>query len=59
MAKLILEIQDKVPLYDNVLVCCGGLHIILAYFAAAVGHIIAESGGAQTLVETSVWPQIH
>ncbi len=45
--------QDEAPLYDNVLVCFGAFHVTLAYFSA-VGHIIAESGGPQALVETNV-----
>ncbi len=53
VAKLALQMPEEAPLFDNVLVWFGTLHIILAYFSA-IGHIIAESAGPQALVETSV-----
>lgn len=57
IAKPVLQIQvQETPLYDNVFVCFGAFHIMLAYFAA-LGFILAESGGPHILTDTDVLAQ--
>ena len=46
-------IEEESSTFDNVFVCFGAFHIELAYFAS-IGHIIAESGGPEILLETGV-----
>ena len=54
VAKLALKIQDEdAPQYDNVFICFGAFHTMLAYFSG-IGFFLAESGGPETLVETGV-----
>jgi len=54
IAKVALQINaSESPRYDNVLICFGHFHIILAYFAC-LGHYVDGSGGAEILTETDV-----
>jgi len=54
VAKLAMQIQStEAPLYDNVFICFGPFHILLAYFAC-LGHIIDGYGGPNILTETVV-----
>ena len=54
IAKLALQIQaTEAPQYDNIFICFGPFHIILAYFAC-LGHYLDGSGGAEILTETAV-----
>ena len=47
-----IQIQES-PMYDNVFVCFGQFHILLAYFGS-LGNIIEESGGPHILTDTNV-----
>ena len=54
VAKLALKIQaEESPLYDNVLICFGAFQIQMTYFAA-IGYLLAESGGPQILADIGV-----
>ena len=54
VAKPALQIQTaESPLFDNVFICFGAFHILLAYFGAS-GHFIDGSGGTHTLIESEV-----
>ena len=45
--------QSESPLYDNIFVCFGPFHIMLA-FTGLLGYIIDESGGPHSLTDTEV-----
>jgi len=54
VAKIAMQVQlDDVPLYDNVFVCFGAFHILLAFFAS-LGYLLDGSGGPDILTETEV-----
>jgi len=54
VAKLAMQVQlAETPLYDNVFVCFGAFHILLAYFAC-LGHLLDGSGGPDILTESEV-----
>ena len=54
VAKPALQIQSQEsPLFDNVFVCFGAFHIVLAYFAA-IGYLLSESGGPHILTDTGI-----
>ena len=54
VAKLAMQIQlAEAPLYDNVFVCFGVFHIMLAYFSS-LGYLLDGSGGPDILTESEV-----
>jgi hypothetical protein len=54
VAKLAMLIQaEEVPRYDNIFICFGPFHILLAYFGA-LGHILDGSGGPHILMDVEV-----
>ena len=49
-----MQIQDQEsPAYDDLFICLGAFHIMMAYFAS-LGHFLDESGGPNILVDTGV-----
>ena len=54
VAKPAMQIQSaESPVYDNVFICFGPFHILLAYFGG-LGYILDGSGGPELLTETGV-----
>ena len=54
IAKPAIQIQQtESPLYDNVFICFGAFHIVMAYFGG-LGYILDGSGGQEILTETEV-----
>ena len=54
VAKLAMQIQlAEAPLFDNVFICFGAFHIMLAYFAS-LGYLLDGSGGPDILTESEV-----
>ena len=49
-----MQIQlAEAPLFDNVFICFGAFHIMLAYFAS-LGYLLDGSGGPDILTESEV-----
>lgn len=54
VAKLAMQVQmAEAPLYDNVFVCFGAFHMLMAYFGC-LGHLLDGSGGPDILTESDV-----
>ena len=54
IAKPALQIQaTESPLYDNIFICFGAFHVVMAYFGG-LGYLLDGSGGPEILTETEV-----